>query len=254
MKAIFFRSLALLIIFLVSHASVYGQESPTHFSIGADFVSRYIWRGVDLGGSSPHVQPYVEYAFGESGLTLGAWASESLGGTPVGAEADLYLNYSFMDMFTVGLTDYFFPSDFSFSRDHYFDYHKETTGHTFEAMVSFNGTDDLPLSVLFAINIYGADGINEKGNAAHASYLEVGYSHSYEKTDVTVFAGAALHDPKEEKGAVGWYGNNSAGIINLGATISKSLKISETFSLPVSSSLIFNPEAENIYIVFGLTL
>ena len=159
-----------------------------------------------------------------------------------------------MDMFTIGMTDYYFPSDRAFSRDGYFNYKKETTGHTFEAMASFDGTENFPISILFAMNVYGADGTDENGDPYYAKYLELGYSHSIGATDISVFMGAALDDPKEEQGASGWYGNNSAGIINLGATVSKSLKISDSFSLPISTSLIFNPEAENIYIVFGISL
>ncbi len=121
-------------------------------------------------------------------------------------------------------------------------------------MASFNGTENFPLTVLFAINVYGADGINAKGNAYHAKYLELGYSHTVSETDISVFMGAALDDPDEQNGAIGWYGNNSAGIINLGTKVSKTLKITDSFSLPVSTSLIFNPEAENIYVVFSISL
>lgn len=246
--------MALVAAMLVGNMSMYAQDESSNFSIGADLVSRYIWRGVDFGGSSPHIQPSIEYAFGESGLTLGAWGSQSIGGIPTGAEADLYLTYSFMDMFTVGITDYFFPSDKALSRDNYFNYKKETTGHTYEAMASFDGTESFPVSILFAMNVYGADGTDANGDPYYAKYLEVGYSKSVGDTDISLFVGAALDDPKEEDGAIGWYGNNSAGIINLGTTVSKSLKISQSFSLPISTSLIFNPEAENIYIVFGFTL
>ncbi len=254
MKANLLKSMALMAMALSGSMVVHAQEESSNFSIGADLVSRYIWRGLDLGGSSPHVQPYVEYAFGESGLTLGAWGSQSIGGIATGAEADLYLTYGIADMFTIGVTDYFFPSDRAFSRDTYFNYKKETTGHTFEAMASFDGTESFPLTVLFAINVYGADGTDENGDPYFAKYLELGYSHSVGATDISVFMGAALDDPDETNDNVsGWYGN-AAGIINLGTTISKTLKITDNFSLPISTSLIFNPEAENIYIVFGISL
>ena len=246
--------MALLAIALAVSVGISAQEKTSNFSMGADLVSRYIWRGVDFGGPSPHIQPYLEYAFGNTGLTLGTWASQSVGGISTGAEADLYLNYEVADLFTVGVTDYYFPSDQALARDGYFNYKNKTTGHTFEAMASFNGTENFPLTVLFAINVYGADGINAKGNAYHAKYLELGYSHTVSETDISVFMGAALDDPDEQNGAIGWYGNNSAGIINLGTKVSKTLKITDSFSLPVSTSLIFNPEAENIYVVFSISL
>ncbi len=244
--------MAFLAMTLAVSTGIYSQDETSNFSIGADIVSRYIWRGLDLSGPSPHIQPYLEYSFGETGLTLGTWASHSIGGITTGAEADLYLTYSLAGMFTVGVSDYYFPSDAAFSRDGYFNYHKETTGHTFEAMLSFDGTEKVPLTVLFAMNFYGADGTDENGDAAYAKYLELGYSHTMGTTDVSVFMGAALDDPAEEKGASGWYGN-SAGIINLGTKITKTLSINDRISLPLSTSLIFNPEAENIYVVFAIS-
>lgn len=251
MKANPIKILAMAFIMLAGSFYVKAQES-SNFSIGADVVSRYIWRGLNLGGASPHVQPYVEYAFGNSGLAIGAWGSHSLGANGVGAEADLYLTYSFLDMFTIGVTDYFFPSDSAFATDGYFDYDSETTGHTLEAMISFDGTESFPISILFAMNFYGADGVDENGDNYLAKYLEIGYSTTVADTDISIFAGAALDDPDEDAGAAGWYGN-SAGVINLGLSISKAIEISDTYSLPISSSFIVNPEAESIYLVFGVS-
>lgn len=254
MKANHFKSVlvAFVLVLGFSTTETYSQEESSNFSIGADVVSRYVWRGLNLGGSSPHIQPYVEYAFGNSGLAIGAWGSHSMGASSTGAEADLYISYSFMDMFTVGITDYFFPSDRQFAADGYFNYDSETTSHTLEAMVGFDGTESFPVSIMFAMNFYGADGVDENGDNYLAKYIELGYSTSLPDGEISVFLGAALDDPKEEEGASGWYGN-SAGVINLGTTISKSIKITDGYSLPISSSLIFNPEAENIYLVFGIS-
>jgi hypothetical protein len=245
------NGILVLVALLVSGMiSVSAQES-SNFSFGADVVSRYVWRGANLGGSSPHIQPSVEYSFGGSGLAIGAWGSHALAGS-TGAEADLYLTYSFLDMFTLGVTDYFFNGDAQFGRDAYFDYNKETTGHTLELMASFDGTESFPISLLFAMNFYGGDGTDENGDPYYAKYVELGYSKSLADMDLSLFVGAALDDPKEEDGAVGWYGN-SAGIVNIGLGLSKSVKVTEEYSLPLSSSVIFNPEAEVFHLVFGIS-
>jgi len=44
------------------------------------------------------------------------------------------------------------------------------------------------------------------------------------------------------------------GFVNIGITLSKEITISDDFSLPVCCSLITNPQAENIYMVFGFSL
>ncbi len=243
-----------VMLHIIYPVKLMGQDDESsNFSYGADVVSRYIWRGLNLGGSSPHVQPYLEYSFGETGLAAGFWGSHALGASSTGAEADIYVSYTPVDMFSVGITDYFFPSDVAFARgDHYFDYAKKTTSHTIEGMVSFNGTEEIPVSLTFAMNVYGADGIDKKGDNYYAKYLELGYSATIKETGLSPFIGMALDDPAEEDGAVGWYGN-SFGVINVGLSVSKAVKISDVYTMPLSSSVIFNPEAGNIYLVFSIS-
>jgi hypothetical protein len=61
------------------------------------------------------------------------------------------------------------------------------------------------------------------------------------------------HPTKTDTGETGYYGSGP-GVINLGITASREIRITETFSLPVSASLITNPQAENIFLVFGISL
>lgn len=238
--------------------STFAQEeesSESAFSFGADVYNRYIWRGINLGGNAPAVQPGIEVALGKTGLAVGAWGSYTLSDNLV-QEADLYLSYSPIDMISVAVTDYFFPTD-GINND-YFNYKDDETGHTIEAMVSFNGTESIPVSLMFAINVYGFDALKPDGEKAHSSYLELGYSKEIKGAELSLFAGATLTDadntdtPDIEE--TGFYGQTGPALINLGLGLSKEIKITESFSLPVSSSLIFNPDAGNIFIVFGFTL
>jgi uncharacterized protein (TIGR02001 family) len=243
---------AFCLVTLFSLFPVYSQDNESsNFSMGADVVSRYVWRGINLGGSSPHVQPFMEYSFGESGLSIGAWASYSLGLGVAGTEADLYISYSPTDWLNITLNDYFFPTDEPFERNDYFNYKSDETSHTYEAMLTLGGSESLPFYLTFAMNLYGADGVNEKGDNYNAKYLELGYNGTLKSYDFSAFAGLALDDPKTDQGGAGWYGDK-AGLINLGVTMAKEYKIADV-SLPVFSSLIFNPEAGNIYLVLGIS-
>lgn len=249
------KTMRMVCAFLIIGATtppVIGQEgAPANFSMGADMVSRYVWRGINLGGSSPAIQPFMEYSFGETGLTVGAWASYSVGLGLAGTEADLFVSYSPVDWLELTITDYFFPTDDPFERNDYFNYDPDETGHTLEAMVTLGGSDDLPFYATFAMNLFGADGVNEKGDNYNAKYIEVGYNGSYREYDFSVFAGFAPDNPNTDEGGEGWYGENP-GLINLGITFSKDVKFANT-SLPVFSSLIFNPEAGNMYVVIGIS-
>jgi len=69
------------------------------FSFQADLMSKYIWRGFDLYyDNNPALQPSLTYAFGESGLSVTAWGSFSLGERSSYKdydEIDLTLDYAF---------------------------------------------------------------------------------------------------------------------------------------------------------------
>src|SRR5690606_41614376 len=68
----FFLSSILLIALLNQH------ELTAQVSIGADIMSRYIWRGVDYG-NSPSLQPQLSFSAG--GFSIGTWGAYSFAGS-----------------------------------------------------------------------------------------------------------------------------------------------------------------------------
>ncbi len=244
--------LSILILSLLSINTINAQTdssaTKSPISISADVMSRYIWRGSDFG-AAPSVQPGIEYSKG--GLSVGAWGAYAINYQGY-QESDLYLGYTFYkDMFTVMVTDYYFQSDLT--NVNYFDYKKETTGHVFEAALTFNGTKKLPLSLIIASNIYGADakrinGDGTQGNNQFSTYAELTYSFKH----FDLFAGANLTEPNRDNGETGYYGNYR-GFVNIGITATKNIKITKEYSLPLTLSVITNPQAEKIYFVAGFS-
>jgi hypothetical protein len=217
--------------------------------ISADLMSRYVWRGLNLGGTSPSFQPCMEYSY--KNLTLGAWGAYSLSNAITSQEADLYLSYTIAGKITVMATDYFFPKEDTLN--HYFNYEKDKTNHVFELSAKFSGTEKLPLTLMVATNVYGADARKTNGDNQYSTYIELGYNFKVNSTNCNAFIGFTPNNPDGSKGETGFYGPN-AGVINLGLTASKEIKITDSFSLPVNASLITNPQAQNIFLVFGISL
>ena len=126
-------------------------------TIGADVVSRYVWRGTDYGNAAA-VQPSIETTIGP--VALGAWGSWSISPGPAdasGNECDLYAST------TVGpvgltLTDYFFPAYAGTDSLLNIDI------HVFELCA---GADVGPVSLLAAANVSGDDD--------NSTYLELTY-------------------------------------------------------------------------------
>lgn len=223
------------------------EKSNDLLSVSCDLMSRYVWRGTDFG-ASPSIQPSIE--LNKNGFTVGAWGAYAMNLTGA-QEADLYVGYTYNDMFSLTVTDYFFPNEVSSYK--YFDYNKNTTGHIFETSLSFNGTEKIPITFLLAANVYGADAVklNTDGTVKglqYSTYAELGYSYK----NISAFMGFNFTDPDETLGETGFYGNGF-GVVNLGLTATKDITISNKFKLPLSVSLITNPQAEKIYLVAGIS-
>lgn len=235
-----------LALFL-SAQSLMGQNKLT-LNPGADLVSRYIWRGADFG-NSPAIQPALELSYG--GFAFGAWGSYATNDANF-QEADLYASYTFKDVFTIMVTDYFFP-DGTASSNNYFHYNYDNTGHVFEGAISFNGTESIPISLMVATNFAGADARTADNALQYSSYFELGYSTSIHETALDIFIGGTPTKPDSEKGESGYYGPHE-GIINVGVKAEKEVQISEKFALPVNVSVITNPQQQNIFFVLGISL
>ncbi len=250
MRKISFIVFSTIIISLLSGNNIFAQKDSTAknnpLSISCDVMSKYIWRGTDYG-DAPSIQPGV--SFTKAGFTIGAWGAISTNYNGY-QETDLYASYAYKFM-SVTVTDYFFPSNTK--PYNYFEYNDSITGHIIEASVAFNGLENFPLTVMFATNVYGADNhrINADGTTGgiqYSTYAEISYAFKY----LNVFMGTNLTNVNRDKGETGFYGNY-IGVVNLGVSASKNIKITKYYSLPLSVSLITNPQAEKIYLVAGVS-
>jgi len=213
------------------------SNAKAQFATGADIVSSYVWRGIpqETTKGVPNIQPYVSFTTG--GLTLGSWASSSFLGNV--KEVDLYATYAFSSQFAVTLTDY----NWSFTKS-YFDYGK-TTDHIYEATLAYTGTEKFPISASVNTMFAGADKKpSDATKAALSTYIELGYQIT---PLVKVFAGGVL-------GESNVYATKSAGVTNVGIKVSKSIAITDKFSLPVYGILGANPYSGGAFFVAGVTL
>ncbi len=222
-----------MMLVLVPVKNVKAQDEDSPFSVGADIMSRYVWRGLDYG-AAPSIQPTLEFSTG--GFAIGAWGAYATSFSRANEsgiqEMDLYVSYTIADIVTVGFTDYFFPRESDYNYD-YFDYGSDTTAHVIEGMVSFNGLNNLPLTLTLGYNLLN--------DASNSLYVELGYSFS--SLDLFLGAGNGLYT-----------GEGGFGLVNLGISAGKEIAITENFSLPVSAALICNPDARQIHLVFGISL
>ncbi len=222
----------------------------SYIDLGADLKSRYIWRGINLGGHTASIQPYISCNFAK-GWNAGIWGAYSFGEQP-NQEVDTYISYTAPGKkINLIITDYFFP-DYSLRNNHYLDF-SDDSGHVFELTVTLSPFNDLPLSLAIATNFYGADKKvdsegNPTGRQSYSTYIQADYSSTLATVDLNFFLGGVIANVGK------YYGDEINAFINMGVTASKAISITERLSLPIDTSLIFNPSQENIFLIFGLSI
>ena len=205
---------------------VFGLASTFAFNVqaqswdtGADIVSSYVWRGTKFG-TGPAMQPWAEYSTG--GFAIGAWGSYGFTDDEA-AEADLYASYGF-DLgegaaLTLTVTDYYFPGSMYFDGD----------SHCFEPMIGLE------------LGSFSFTGAYMTGDGVSDTYLEAGLAVGSVNLALGAGDGAYTMD-------------GDFNVCNISVGTSKEIKITDTFSLPISGTAILNPSSEQFHIVVGISL
>lgn len=207
--------------------SVNAQDKGSSWSTGLDIYSSYVWRGTRFG-SGPSMQPSVEFSTG--GFALGAWGSYSFSADRIEGttlthymEADLYADYGFdlgdNNSLTLTVTDYYFPESSWF----------DGNSHFFEPMVGLG------------LGNFSISGAYMMGNGVKDTYIEAGLSVG--SVNLTLGAGDNQYTS-----------DGKFNVCNIGISTSKEAKVTDTFSLPVTGSVILNPSTKILHIVVGISL
>lgn len=217
--------LAAVLLIVLSSTAVKAQEK-VEVSVGADMVSGYIWRGTDCGGAS--IQPSISVA--KSGFSLTIFGSTGIDSDDT-KELDFTLRYH-IGGFSVAVTDYWFDD-----APRYFNYQAHGP-HSFEGTLRYDfGPVALSWNTSFAGNDY-----KENEKRAYSSYIEA----------VAPFKLGGF-DFAAEAGMTPWKGAYSDGlnVTNIGLGVSKDIKITESFALPVFAKITTNPFEDRTYFVIG---
>jgi hypothetical protein len=191
------------------------------FSAGADFFSNYIWRGSKFG-KGPAFQPSVRFTTG--GLTVGVWGSFDASGY---TETDPYISYSFPFGVSFGITDYYYPglggSFFSDSSNAY----EINLGYAFKG---------LSLSANYIINEAPVP-----ASSGSDVFVQAGYAFKYFNIGIGAGNGWHTYDTK-------------FNVCHISVGTSKTIQITDKFSVPVTGQVILNPDKKQLFVVVGFSL
>lgn len=237
--------------FLITNLKAQSDDQPSHLKVTADLVSHYVWRGsMATGSPTPNFQPTLAYTTGN--FEIGVWGSTDFVGSY--KELDPYVSL-IAGSLKFAITDY----NWNLGQANYFNYKNSETGHRLEGTLGFTGTEAFPVSVMWNTIFYGLDKKSDDSTKqALSTYVELGYT----KGAVSFFFGfTPWSGYYNNYGATAFNpgaGKKTFSIVNIGASVTKSLKISDTFSLPLKATLAINPSAtysrnDYIHLVFGIT-
>ena len=229
------KTVKLLSLAAAIFAGLGGTAQAEGFKIGADVVSSYVWRGIEIG-DSPAIQPALSYTFPGIGIVVGAWGSyaitdnviDDLGNKHRYQEVDLYATIP-AGAFSFTVTDYYVVPFTTGSSNRSFDFTSDGP-NVVELSVGYTEKN---LSLLAAINVAGNDtSIGFK----HAKYFEAGYKF-YDKDGYTAKGVVGLGNEDYYGAAKG----DKIALVNTGISVSKDR---------YTASYIYNPNTEKSNLVF----
>jgi len=233
-------SLVITLFGLLTTMSVNAQ-SKIEVDFGADIVSSYVWRGFKTAGAS--VQPSLSASL--SGFSLSAWGSTDFKGSDGAKEVDFTTAYKTGGL-KLAVTDYWWDGEGTYR---YFSYPEGTNGgHMLEGTIGYTLPEAFPLSVTWNTFFLGKGNKKENGDNSYSTYVELAYPFSVQGVGMGISAGFTPW----ENATLGTSKGFKFTSVMLSA--SKSIKITDSYSLPVFANVICNPAQEDIHFVFGISI
>jgi len=220
------KVLAMFALVAVMSAFSAKAEDSIKFNAGVDLYSRYFWRGLTFG-NGPQFQPTVN--MNKGGFTIGYWGSYDLNGAGY-TESDLYASYATSFGLTATVTDYS-------TGKNYFNSYPDSLGkdHALELGLAYT------FKSLTLTGAYIFNKASLPGNVGKDVYIELAYSF-LGSSSLAVGAGN------------GWYSKNTEfNVCNIMLKTVKTIKVTDSFSLPVTGIIMLNPSTETLSVGAGLT-
>jgi len=219
--------------------SVFAQnEKKFEITPAVDIVSSYIWRGANEAGAS--IQPTLTLSY--AGFSLAAWGSTDFSTSSDefrSKEIDLTVSYE-KNGFTLLVNDYWWSGEGA-------RYGRYSTDHYFEGMIGYNFGESFPLSLSWSTFFAGGDK-DEKGDQNFSTYIEASYEF-----DVLGVKAAPAIGISPWTGMYNKEGKEGFSVPSVSLMVSKDIKITESFSLPLFTQFIVSPENDDVFLVVGLS-
>lgn len=219
-----------------------------------DLVSLYNWRAVDFG-DSPALQPRLSVFWDNLDFTV--WGSQSIiarkkRGDELVAhnEIDIWLKYRIntnAGTFIPSVLDYFFP----YKQKGFFDYDGAKDGkaigaHGVNLSLTYLAPNEFPLRLFLEYSVHN--------DPDKSMYMEMGVPFTVDEIKCEALIGVCKG--LAPGGRTSTYGitENKLAVCNLAFSATKNIKITDSFSIPFTSSFVIQPYTEEAWLVFKAKL
>ncbi|MDR2622701.1 MAG: hypothetical protein LBC48_09030, partial [Dysgonamonadaceae bacterium] len=172
-------------------------------------------------------------------FSLSAWASTEIVGLQ--KEVDFTAGYNIGGL-SLAITDYWWSGEGAYK---YLKYN-DGTAHYWEGSLGYTlPVESFPLSLSVNTMFAGADKKEDEDKNNYSTYIEASLPFAIKDVNLSASLGATP--------GKGLYASQ-ASVVNISLKASKEIKITDSFSLPVFGQIILNPNREDIFFVFGISL
>lgn len=225
-----------LILILVIQSFMYAQDK-VNINLSADLVSRYNWRGTNIG-NTPCIQPSLMFSYCKT--SIGVWGSYPFTNQDNKMEEiDFWVTTQLkIGKFDVSpiITGYYYPD----AGKSLFDFKKNGGAHIFEAGLKINYSD-FPVILSGYYNFHNDEGGN--------TYFEVCYSTNFNEIFIEHFIGITGGSNINPS----FYNSANINVINLGIKAVKEVSIHNIKIKPFITFSV-NPRAEKGFIIAGISI
>ena len=241
------KFLYIIILFLPFTVWAEEENDKRSFSVNADVVSTYVWRGSYQAGTS--IQPCMDFNIGR--FSAGVWGSVDVAGFGY-KEVDLSVSYSLKNV-TIGLIDYWVAGEVNYN---YLDFSRSTL-HLLDAWLTFS-FNRVPLTIGWYTIVAGDEHYtmydkNGKMKKTFPTYLEASYTFPVKEVSIETSIGVSpwksgtMYNRTDEGGRTDGF-----AVINLSLKASRDIQITDHYAIPVFGQLILNPAKEDLFLLFGI--
>ncbi|MGI6223866.1 MAG: hypothetical protein ACOYJG_09665 [Prevotella sp.] len=203
--------------------------------LSADIVSKYVWRGVEIG--SAQLQPTLKLSYG--GFSVSALGSVGIVDSKDDNEFDFCWRYDYK-RWHVLINDNWLDTN-----PHYFEYAAHSTSHNFEGNI---GYDAGFLTADWYTYFAGKDYNRKTGKRSYSSWMKFTVPFELGQMNWCATLGIVPFESENMYETDGF----AVNLIELRCT--KDIRITNEFSVPIFGALEANPSSEKAWFVFGLTL